>query len=73
MTLFGFRDLLAPHTCPRCQSKNTERIGRNSSGQRIIHCDKCQYYGVVKPDTDVRYSYPDGYDDTVCRKVNDEE
>lgn len=73
MTVFGIRDLLAPHACPRCRSKATERIGRNSNGERIIHCEKCQYYGVVKPSADLRDSYRAGYLDGESRKSNEGE
>ena len=72
MTVFGIRDLLVPHSCPRCQSKNTQRIGRNSSGERIIHCEKCDYYGVVNPSGDVIDSYQAGYYTATNRKSDNE-
>jgi ribosomal protein L37AE/L43A len=72
MTIFGIRDRLAPHSCPRCGSTDTQRIGRNSNGERIIHCEKCQYYGIVKPFTDVKDSFQADYDDGASRKSKDE-
>lgn len=72
MTIFGIRDLLAPHACPRCRSRDTQRIGRNSNGERIIHCGKCQYYGAVQPHMDVRNSFQADYDDGAIWKSNDE-
>ncbi len=72
MTLFGVRDLLMPHSCPRCDNMKTQRIGRNSNGERIIHCEKCQYYGVVKPCLDERDSFQADYGDGTSRKFNGE-
>jgi ribosomal protein L37AE/L43A len=71
MTLFGIRDQLVPHSCPRCKSKETQRIGRNSGGERIIHCEKCQYYGVVNPSAELLNSYQAACDNKTNRKSDD--